>query len=103
MISTSRLIGVAKRLITLAIILLTIVACSQADDLMLKQVAAQAEVTLPPPTGPHQTGRMSFHWRDAARAELETSAPDLRGRGEIHQRGHGGPIGRAGDLVVEPF
>ncbi len=40
-----------------------------------QQAAAQAEVTLPAPTGPHKTGRMSFHWKDAARAELETSAP----------------------------
>ncbi len=30
---------------------------------------------LPLPTGPHKTGRMSFHWKDAARDELETSAP----------------------------
>ncbi|MGH9937826.1 MAG: alpha/beta hydrolase family protein, partial [Blastocatellia bacterium] len=44
--------------------LLVIGAANQADDL------------LPAPTGPHKTGRMSFHWKDAARAELETSAPD---------------------------
>jgi hypothetical protein len=31
---------------------------------------------LPAPTGPHPTGRMSFHWIDSARAELETSAPN---------------------------
>ena len=30
---------------------------------------------LPAPTGPHRTGRASFHWKDAAREELETSAP----------------------------
>jgi hypothetical protein len=38
-------------------------------------VTAQNEVTLPAPTGPHQTGRMSFHWKEASRDELETSAP----------------------------
>lgn len=37
---------------------------------------AQNEATLPAPTGPHKIGRTSFHWKDSARAELETSAPD---------------------------
>jgi len=30
---------------------------------------------LPATTGPHKTGRASFHWKDDAREELETSAP----------------------------
>jgi hypothetical protein len=39
--------------------------------------AAQASTEpLPAPTGRHATGRMAFHWKDAARDELETSAPD---------------------------
>jgi transcriptional regulator len=37
---------------------------------------AQTEVMLPAPTGPHKTGRASFHWKDSERAELETSALD---------------------------
>jgi hypothetical protein len=37
---------------------------------------AQTEATLPAPTGPHKIGRTSFHWKDDARPELETSAPD---------------------------
>ena len=43
--------------------------------LALQSPHAETEL-LPPPTGPHKTGRMSFHWRDAARDELETSAAD---------------------------
>ena len=39
---------------------------------------------LPAPTGPHKTGRTSFHWRDTARAELETSAPDDRRELMVH-------------------
>lgn len=35
----------------------------------------QAEA-LPAPTGPLPTGRMTFHWIDQARPELETSAPN---------------------------
>lgn len=31
--------------------------------------------TLPAPTGPHKTGRISFHWTDSARDELETRSP----------------------------
>jgi dienelactone hydrolase len=30
---------------------------------------------LPTPTGIHKTGRVSFHWKDESRDELETSAP----------------------------
>lgn len=59
------LFGSVKCAFTLAILLL---ASGSAT--------AQNEVTLPAPTGPHSTGRMSFHWKDAARDELETKAPD---------------------------
>lgn len=44
--------------------------------LMLSCVLARAEETLPAPTGPHKIGRASFHWKDNARDELETSAAD---------------------------
>jgi len=64
------LIGAVKCVFTLAI--LPLIVCSIES----KQAAAQNEVTLPAPTGPHQTGRMSFHWKDAARDELETKASD---------------------------
>ncbi len=37
--------------------------------------AVQAEELLPAPTGPHKTGRVSFHWTDDAREEIETKAP----------------------------
>lgn len=84
MLSTSTLISIPKRLITLVVVLLAIVACSQADDLMLKQATAQAEATLPAPTGPHKTGRMSFHCKEATRAELETSAPDDKRELMVH-------------------
>ncbi len=80
--STSRLLGAMKRVFTLVIVLLAAAACSQADD--LKQAAPQTETTLPAPTGPHKTGRMSFHWKDAARAELETSAPDDKRELMVH-------------------
>ena len=39
---------------------------------------------LPAPTGPHKTGRMSFHWKDTSRAELETSAPDDKRELMVH-------------------
>lgn len=59
------LFGTVKCAFTLAILLLVVT-----------HATAQTEVTLPKPTGPHPIGRMSFHWKDAARAELETKAPD---------------------------
>src|SRR5262245_11496012 len=37
------------------------------------QVESVVEV-LPAPTGPYKTGRMSFHWKDNEREELETKA-----------------------------
>jgi hypothetical protein len=46
--------------------------------------ASQAADPLPAPTGPHKTGRMSFHWKDAARAELETNAPDDKRELMVH-------------------
>jgi hypothetical protein len=44
--------------------------------LLLGCAWAQAEETLPAPTGVHKIGRTSFHWKDSAREELETSVPD---------------------------
>ncbi len=41
-------------------------------------LAFQAQGTsdvLPAPTGPHKTGRQTFHWKDTRRDELETKAP----------------------------
>ncbi|MGH9753715.1 MAG: alpha/beta hydrolase family protein [Blastocatellia bacterium] len=64
------LIGTVNCAFMLAILLLTVCGIES------KQATAQNEVTLPAPTGPHQTGRMSFHWKDAARDELETKASD---------------------------
>lgn len=52
--------------------------------LVLSCVCAQAEETLPAPTGPHKIGRVSFHWTDAARDELETSAPDDKRELMVH-------------------
>jgi hypothetical protein len=49
----------------------------------LQEVQADVE-TLPDPTGPHKTGRMSFHWKDAARDELETRAPDDKRELMVH-------------------
>jgi hypothetical protein len=47
--------------------------------------AAQAGAEpLPAPTGPHKTGRVSFHWKDADRAELETKAPDDKRELMVH-------------------
>ncbi len=39
---------------------------------------------LPRPTGPHATGRTAFHWRDDARDELETKAPDDKRELMVH-------------------
>ncbi len=39
---------------------------------------------LPSPTGPYKTGRMSFHWKDAAREELETVAAGDRRELMVH-------------------
>jgi platelet-activating factor acetylhydrolase isoform II len=58
--------------LTLVVALLVTVAACQAADL------------LPAPTGSFKTGRMSFHWKDAARAELETSAPDDKRELMVH-------------------
>lgn len=43
----------------------------------LSPFATQAQSitdVLPSPTGPYKTGRMSFHWIDTPREELETKA-----------------------------
>lgn len=68
------LFGTVKCVCSLIVLLLATAADKKTDA--LRQAAVQAEVTLPAPTGPHQTGRMSFHWKDAARDELETKASD---------------------------
>jgi hypothetical protein len=39
---------------------------------------------LPAPTGPHKTGRVSIHWKDPARAELETRAADDKRELMVH-------------------
>ncbi|MBA3256804.1 MAG: hypothetical protein H0T64_09175 [Pyrinomonadaceae bacterium] len=75
------LIG-ATKLLTLIIVLLATATCSKADD--LKQAAAHAEATLPAPIGRHKTGRISFHWKDTVRAELETSAADDKRELMVH-------------------
>jgi len=47
--------------------------------------APQAEKEpLPAPTGPHPTGRVSFHWKDATRDELDTKAPDDKRELMVH-------------------
>lgn len=43
-----------------------------------------AEEVLPKPTGAHTTGRVSFHWIDDARDELETSATDDKRELMVH-------------------
>lgn len=49
------------------------------------QVAAQAaQEPLPAPTGPLSTGRLTFHWVDSARQELETSANDDKRELMVH-------------------
>lgn len=67
------LFGSVKCVFTLAILLLAV--CS---------ATAQTEVTLSVPTGPHPTGRMSFHWKDAARDELETKSADDKRELMVH-------------------
>jgi predicted dienelactone hydrolase len=47
-------------------------------------IAQPAAEPLPAPTGPHPTGRTSFHWKDAAREELETKAPDDKRELMVH-------------------
>src|SRR6185503_17068438 len=46
---------------------------AQVEASRALQVRSGAEI-LPAPTGPYQTGRMSFHWKDNEREELETKA-----------------------------
>ena len=48
------------------------------------QAPQQPNEVLPAATGPHKTGRMSFHWKDTSRAELETSAPDDKRELMVH-------------------
>jgi hypothetical protein len=67
------LIGTVECVFPLVILLLAVAS-----------TLAQNEVTLPAPTGPHQTGRMSFHWKDAACDELETKAPDDKRELMVH-------------------
>jgi hypothetical protein len=76
------LIGAAKRALTLVFVLLATIVGD--NTVTLKQAAAQTEGSLPAPTGPHKTGRMSFHWKDASRAELETIAPDDKRELMVH-------------------
>ena len=47
---------------------------AQLEASRAPQALSVAEV-LPSPTGPYQIGRMSFHWKDNEREELETKAP----------------------------
>jgi hypothetical protein len=37
--------------------------------------ASQGADLLPAPTGPHKTGRMSFHWKDAAAPSWRRARP----------------------------
>lgn len=67
------LLGTVRCALPLVIALLTMVI--GRTPVAFTQAAAQTAATLPAPTGPHKTGRMSFHWQDNSRAELETSAP----------------------------
>ncbi len=63
-------IGRAKRGIIAMTGLLGIAVFSVSPN----QATAQDDVALPALTGPHPTGRTSFHWKDASREELETKA-----------------------------
>ena len=65
------LIRITKRIFMLIVALFTTVACGP----VAKNALTKPDDPLPAPTGPHKTGRMSFHWKDATRDELETSAP----------------------------
>lgn len=58
---------------------MTIALAAMAAALLL-----QSTELLPAPTGSHKTGRMSFHWKDVSRAELETSAPDDKRELMVH-------------------
>jgi hypothetical protein len=53
--------------------------CSPAHD----KYQAGTEL-LPAPTGPHATGRVSFHWKDEAREELETKRAGDRRELMVH-------------------
>jgi hypothetical protein len=52
--------------------------------LLFARQAVRAEGLLPAPTGPRETGRVSFHWKDDGRDELETSAPDDKRELMVH-------------------
>lgn len=62
----------AGRLLVSSVLFLVPAWPGKADDL------------LPPPTGPHPTGRASFHWKDAARDELETKSPEDKRELMVH-------------------
>jgi hypothetical protein len=51
--------------------------------LQAQQATPSADV-LPAPTGPHKTGRMTFHWKDTKRDELETSDRDDKRELMVH-------------------
>jgi len=63
-------VGLTLRAIVSLATLLTLAACGQAAQ----DSAAGSDEVLPAPSGPHKTGRMSFHWKDSGRDELETRA-----------------------------
>jgi hypothetical protein len=52
--------------------------------LFAPQASRAGDEPLPDPTGPHKTGRVSFHWKDASRDELETKAPDDKRELMVH-------------------
>jgi hypothetical protein len=74
--------GWAKCVFMLSMLLPAPVAGRKAEA--FQPAPAQTEVMLPAPTGPHKTGRASFHWKDSTRAELETSAPDDKRELMVH-------------------
>jgi pimeloyl-ACP methyl ester carboxylesterase len=55
-----------------------------AGVLLIAQSAQSAQNPLPKPSGPHEIGRLSMHWTDTTRAELETLAPDDKRELMVH-------------------
>jgi predicted dienelactone hydrolase len=61
-----------------------LMTCAGSQHRAIGQTSAQAVFDLPPPTGPQETGRTSFHWKDAARDELETKSPEDKRELMVH-------------------
>ncbi|MDQ3920230.1 MAG: hypothetical protein M3348_17340, partial [Acidobacteriota bacterium] len=65
-------------------LLLPLFCAALAAQSFAQDTAAAAADVLPPPTGAHGVGRVSFHWADASRAEALSKEPGARRELMVH-------------------